>query len=221
MSDTPVITSIDPSQRDPRRLSVRVDRRPAVTLAAKLVEDLGLAVGTAWTAELAARAKDAAAFEEAYHALAKRVNRRALSVREAADFLAARDVAGSITERAIAHAVDVGLLNDDMLARGLIDSATRRRPAGDELLRHKLASRGIKEAHAERIIAEHRGSHATARWTSDEGAGAMSAREFAVAEFEKLSSLPPDKARRKVASLLARRGFDEDAIADAMEGLQG
>lgn len=219
MPDAPVITSIEPSQRDPRRLSVRVDRRPAVTLAGKLAEELGLSVGVVWTPELAAKAKDAAAFEEAYHALAKRVNRRALSVREATDFLAGRGLAEPIVDRAIEHAVRVGLLSDDALARGLIDSVTRRRPAGDALLQHKLMSRGIGEADAERIIAGHRVSQPGAHGTGGEEAAAMSARGFAAAEFEKLSSLPPDKARRKVATLLARRGFDEDAIADAMEGL--
>lgn len=213
MSAPLTITDITPSSADPARLSIRVNGRPKATLAARLVRELELKAGTPWDESTSAAVDTAVRFESAYRAIAKRIDKRPMSKAEIRSKLAGRHADAATIDRVMNELERVGLVNDASLGRALIDEITRKAPAGDELLRDKLRRRGIEDGTITPLLAE--------RLATNDVTPAASTHADAVAFAEErwpaMESLPRATAVRRLAALLARRGFDEDAVRHALE----
>ena len=108
-------------------------------------------------------------------------------------------------QTAVARLEQIGLIDDERLARALIESRDRSRQRGDRALLHELRRRGVSEALATSILAERAGSGEIAGVAGAEGAELQAAR--AAAARLRLRGGDPRADGQRIAQALARRGF--------------
>ena len=188
---------------DPERCAIRVNGRTVARLRAIDVETLGIRAGTAWTDDLASAAADAAAGDETRRAALRLLARRAYSRHELTTRLAERPFADTIVD----ELADAGWLDDAAYATDLARSLIDRQPAGRELVLRRLAARGI-DPHTATAAAD----AALAGVDSHDAA-------LALARTRALDGTADPKTLRRIAGLLARRGFDADAIEFAIDAI--
>lgn len=222
-----LITHLTPSPRDPKRIALRVNNKPVATLPASAVAELGLVVGGEWDESLAAGVREAAAFDAALRKAAKQVDRRARSAREVRDALARAGHDEAMSARVVDRLSQLGMIDDAALGKALIDETLARQPAGLALLRAKLLRRGIDETTIDRLI----GAGDVIRRDADDAAasadepprasGVADARRLALQRLPSLARFDSATRLRRLAGLLARRGFDADTVEAALDGLPG
>ncbi len=210
MPDAAFITAVIPDPRQPRRVLVQVGGRVVARLSGKLAGQLGLSAGQRWEEDLARRVGDAVAYDRVLSATTRWLGRRPRSRAQVQARLESRGVAPPMVQRLMQRLEELGLLDDAALGRELIAQITARRPAGAALLAAKLVQRGLSEELAQRLACE---------------AGADPARTLAQAlalarrRQTPWAGLPQASQARRLAGLLARRGFEEDIIHDVLAEL--
>jgi len=205
------ITSIKPTKNDPSRFTIRAGGKVVATLNEKSVQALGLAVDTEWTDELAERVAETASRDKAKRDAMRMLNRRALSRGMLAERLARRGYDSELVDRIADELADRGLLDDEAFGRLLIRSELARKPAGERLLRHKLIQKKVPRDLIDRLLAE----QLAGRDLVDE------ARDLAERRWHSagMQRCDPATRKRRVWSMLARRGFDPETIQSALAGL--
>jgi regulatory protein len=95
-----------------------------------------------------------------------------------------------------------GLVHDERFARELVRDQTRRRLAGDRVIRSALREKGVAPEVAEAALG---------------GAGdeAERATELARRKAERMRGLAPDAAHRRLYGVLLRRGFSHGLATEA------
>ncbi len=211
---TPRVTSLKPTKKDERRISVCVDRQHMATISdrslSRLVDEVGLAVDATWTPELEEAVILAAGVDKAMKQSLNRLGRRAMSRRQLDDKLKQLEHPALVREVVLDRLTDLGLLDDTAYAAALVRSVSRGRPAGPRLLQQKLRQKGVDQKTAEAAITEHAPDQATQR---------EQAAKLAETRLRTMKRLEPDARRRRLYGLLARRGFEGDVIQDVMEQL--
>ena len=205
----PHITAIKPTQRDPGRYTIRVDRKVVATLPIRRIEELGLATGQNWDDALAVKVAQAAVFDKALRQAMNRLNRRAMSRRDLGRKLKDLDYDAAVCEQVLDHLTEKGYLDDQAFGRALIDATLRRKPAGPQLLRQKLYQKGLNTSLIEKLVSE-------ATDAQDLAPGAV---ELARKKLRTLQRVNPETRRRRLYGLLARRGFNPDTISSVMSEL--
>ncbi len=210
------ISALRPTNRDPRRFTVKVDGKAMGTLSQKLIKDLGLVIGSPWTAELDARMADAVVYDKAFRMATRRLARRAMSSGMVRDKL--REVGRrkpgdtpfppEIIDQVLDRLTQLDLLDDETYGQALIRELTRGKPAGPMLLRQKLYAKGLDRNLIDRLVADA---------TSDPEAQADGATQFARKKIRPLAHLDTQTVKRRLYGQLARRGFAPDAIRAAMD----
>ena len=201
------VTALSPLRRDPGLLSVQVEGRTVATITSRQAAELGVAVGRPWTDALAAAVARAAATAQAERDGLTRLNRRALSRRQLQAKLRERGHDGPAIASALDRLEHLGALDDAALGRNLIDLLTRDRPAGPALIRQRLGRRGLDADLIERLVREH----------AESAAGSLEqARALVEAQRPALSPLDPPRRLRRLAGLLARRGFEPETIEQVL-----
>jgi regulatory protein len=203
------ITQIKPTQRNPKRVTVRIGRKVVATLAHSKVVDLGLHVGQTWDDALAERVGQAAVSDKALQQALNRLNRRAMS-RHDLDFkLKKLGYEQAVREQVLDKLTEMQFLDDEAYGRALIDATMRRKPAGPQLLRQKLFQKGIDRSLIERLVGE-------ATDAQDLAPGAV---ELARKRLRTLQRFDLQTRKRRLYGLLARRGFNPDTISSVMAEL--
>lgn len=105
-----------------------------------------------------------------------------------------------------------GLMGDERYAMERAQGELARKPAADVLLEHTLTSRGVSPELAART---------TRRLTQGSTEGARAIELVRTSVRAASLSKSPIAERRRLASLLARRGFDEEAAQSALESALG
>lgn len=103
----------------------------------------------------------------------------------------------------------LGILDDERLARSLVESRDRSRQRGDRALTQELRRRGVPEEIAARVLAE-RSDEAQARPLGEGERTSLSAEEraaYAAASKVRLRGGDARAEVQRVAQALARRGF--------------
>jgi len=115
-------------------------------------------------------------------------------------------------ESVVAGLTRAGLLDDRAFADEAIRQALAKEPAAEAMLVHRLLALGVDES-----LARDRAAAALA------GRDPLAdARDLARATYASYPASTPHTTRlRRTAGLLARRGFDEDAIESALAKLLG
>lgn len=211
MTDTPTITALKPTIKDPTRWSIKVGRKYVGTLPQAQIEELELVVGTPWTPALATRITHAATVDKIYRSATFRLARRMYATADLAKKLRMSkhqptpEVVNEVIEKLLAKQ----LLDDEAYGRALIRDIQLRKPAGPRLLQTKLMQKGLDRKLIEQLIGE------TAADRDDFDA----AMNMAQKKLKTLSRLPVQKARQRLYGQLARRGFEPDTICQVMENL--
>jgi len=207
------ITAINPTVKPPGWLRVKSGSAPVAILHPIEARGLSIRVGDALTPGLARRLRDAESRSttrlEAERLLARRAHSASrltqLLHAKVPDQVAVAAVVRSLTE---AGAIDDGALAAAMAARAV--------------------ARGESQAHARRAI-EQAGIPALVARRAVNGAAAECGhtdgqRAFALIRSHmrpSLSRMPDYVQRRRLAGVLARKGFDDDTIESAMQAALG
>lgn len=225
--DTPRISALRPTNRDPLRSTVKVDGRAVGTLSQKLIDDLDLKIGSPFTPQLADAVAEAVIYDKAFRAATRRLARRAMSTgmirqklrtpprpkrTKAGDTRPPREpdprTPDHVIDQVLQRLDELGLMDDRAFGQALIRELTRSKAAGPMLLRQKLYAKGIDRKLIDELVAEA---------TSDPDQQADGATDFARKKIRSMLHLEPDVIQRRLYGQLARRGFTPDAIRAAMD----
>ncbi|MEM1109775.1 MAG: regulatory protein RecX [Planctomycetota bacterium] len=225
------ISALRPTNRDPLRSTIKVDGKAVGTLSQKLIADLGLQIGSPYTAELAAAVAEAVVYDKAFRAATRRLARRAMSsgmirqkLRTPTRRKPKRDKDGklqkpeppppppptAVIDQVIARLTELDLLDDRAFGQALIRDLTRSKPAGPMLLKQKLFAKGLDAKLIDELVAEA---------TADPDEQADGATAFAQKKIRSMRHLDQDTIKRRLYGQLARRGFTPDAIRAAMDAV--
>ncbi len=209
-SATAAISAIVPLQSDPNMRRILVGRRTMATLRASDIESLQLKVGQAWTEACAKAVLDEVAANKARQDAMKLLGRRAHSHGEIVQKLSKKGYQRVTASRIADELAADGWINDEAFGRAIIDQATRRKPAAERLLLDKLQQRKLEPGIAQRIARE-------AMAGIDPVEKALDMARDRLSDWE---PMPPAKAARRIADMLARRGFDEQVVTDVLARLR-
>ena len=202
------ITAIHPTKRDPKRASIKVAGRYVAALPYKTIDELGLAVGMVWDDAIAAQVEQASTFDKAYNQALSRLNRRAMSSHQLNTKLRELEHDEDTRQRVIDRLIELGLIDDEAYGRALIREIQNRKAAGPHLLRSKLMQKGLDRNLIDRLIEETEPDHDDA---------VNQALELARRKLRSLRQVDTNTQKRRVWGLLARRGFNSDVIATAVQ----
>lgn len=132
------------------------------------------------------------------------------SVAEMREKLRARELPQEAIESEVAELERVGLLDDDALARDLVERYGTRERLARRAVEQKLRARKLPQGVIE---------HAMAELESDEEGGL--AEEAARERLRKMGSLAPAVAKRRLFAYLQRKGFSSGDISDAIAKVMG
>ena len=121
---------------------------------------------------------------------------QARSRRELRDKLAKRDVPPELAERLLDRFTEVGLINDDAFARAWVESRQRSRGLARRALAHELRRKGVDDETARSALDD-----------LDPADEEESARVLVRKKLRSLRGVDTTTATRRLAGLLARKGY--------------
>lgn len=131
---------------------------------------------------------------------------RPRSEAELRERLAKRNVPDEIVDELCERFKEVGLLDDAAFAATLAASRSKFSGRGRRRIREELRQKGVDAETAEEALAE---------ISPDDELAA--AREVATKRARSMASLEPHVARRRLAGVLARRGFSSSVVMQVVE----
>lgn len=204
------ITHLETVTSNPNLTRIRVDGRVVARLRTDEVAELHLAVGDEWTDACARSVMHCLAMAKARKTALNILSRRGYSRAELASRLIRkgheREVAFSVADEMVAD----GWIDEAEYARSVARSALAGKPAGHRLIVQKLRARKLDRELAERIAAE----------MLEDVDLTDAAIDLAQRRLRTMGNLPETTARRRIAALLTRRGFDGDTVRTAMDRIQ-
>jgi regulatory protein len=120
--------------------------------------------------------------------------------------LEAADFDRGVIERVIGRLTELSLVDDSAFSRQWVQERSRRGRSG-ALLSRELEAQGVARATAEAAVAE---------TTRDEVARAA---ELARRHLRRVAELPLPKQAARLGAMLSRRGYDEEAIEQAVRSV--
>ncbi|MBX3374136.1 MAG: RecX family transcriptional regulator [Phycisphaeraceae bacterium] len=202
---------LQPLARDPNMVRIRVDARDIGRLRAVVAQDLGIRDGSRWTAALQRR------LEETLHR--ERIRTRALGMLARTPLFS-----GRLRERLARLGHDAALVDAvlrDLAADGWIDDRSTAEDAARGLARRGT---GTADAIARRLVrsgADEQTARAAAAEAIGHGDDLQRALALAKSRLPRLGAAPAAARRRRLASWLARRGFDEDTVHRVVSDVTG
>ena len=200
------ITAIDVVGSDPNLRSIKVNGRAVARLPVADVDRIGLRPGVRWSPSMRAAVESTVQQSKARAAALAILARRAMSSVEVAERLQRKGIATDIAAKTVRQLARDRWIDDEALARQVVESALRKGPIGSRALVARLERRGIGTAISIRVV---KASLATADPRDD-------AVKLARQQATRNARGGPASVGRRVAAALARRGFDEDVIDEAL-----
>lgn len=201
------VTEVRPDKQAPGWVWIYVNGKRAVRLTERSASALQIARGTPWDADLHARAALASRAD-----LARKAARRLIAVRERSEAeLRTRLGAKGHDAEAIEQALEIlrtdGLVDDAALAARAAESRMRQKPQSRRAVIRRLQDRGV--------------THTSAAQAAEDAAGVRSEADLAEEALRARigDGAPPPAVR--LQGFLLRRGFDHEAIEEAMRRVLG
>ena len=210
----PTVTKLLPQKRNPDRRSVYLDGDFAFGVNLNVVAAFRLREGQQLTAEqvdaiLRGEVRQEC-FDHGLRLLARRLHSRAELRRK----LGRREYGDPVIDPVLDDLARLGYLDDERFAAAMAQSLRQHRRVGARRAVVELVRAGVPVDLAQRAAAD-------AYATSDPVA---EAKRLVAKQAARLRALDPQVARRRLAGLLQRRGYDLDtvrAVADAVLGRGG
>lgn len=135
---------------------------------------------------------------------------RARSEQELRQVMQRRNVPADVTDEVIERFTEVGLIDDTAFARALTASRAGFGLRGKARIRQELRAKGVDREIAEEALEQ--------LDPEDERAAALT---LAQRRMRSMSTLEPHVARRRLAGVLARRGFSSGVVGSVLEEVMG
>lgn len=203
----PTITDITPRGSGGRReRKVTIDGERILTITEETFLRFGLYDGQAMDPERLQEVERADGVSRAMTEAHRLIDHRMRTRRELVVKLKSRGRTDEVIDQVLDRLEHAGLIDDGRFARLWIDERLRRRPAGLSLLRRELRQKGIDAEVVETALEE-----------SASGEGETErAYEALQRQSHRYARLDRDSAHRRMVAFLARRGFGQAVIYQAV-----
>lgn len=202
----PRIAEIKPHPRRRQSYLLIVEGDEPLCVHEDVLVELALTKGRFLTDDLRRQIHRQSRLVEAQQILLRQLKARGRSRAELVGTLHKRGFDDALIDDALRKLEKLGLVDDEGFARALADSLLRRQGLGRQGLHYRLTQRGIDDEAANAAVAD-------ALEGADELQRAVDSLRLKLPRWE---DLPPAQRRAKAYQFLARRGFEQDAIADAL-----
>ena len=192
------ITDIKPQRRDKNRVNVFLNGRFAFSLAYNQAK--ALTVGQGLSQVVMANLLENDSVDKAYEKAIRFIGYRPRSILEVRNRLIKYGIESEMIEKVISRLQEENVLNDTDFALLWVENRRTFRPRGKLLLRKELLAKGINDSDIEIALSK-----------VEESADA---RQLAYSKLSKYDGLSLDSLRKKIWSLLSRRGFDYSVVND-------
>jgi regulatory protein len=206
MNSAAVVTQIKPLSKDPNFRRVYVNKRAVALLRASDVEKLHLREGMTWNAHVAAAVQSEHEALKARQAAMRMLGRRAYSRGELMERLVRRGHSQLAASRTVDELAADHWIDDARYAQEIVSAASSRKPASQRLLKSKLTARKIDPDTASEILSK--------ETRDSDDAKALT---FARQQLRTMKDLRRPVAASRIASKLARRGFEQQTIIETLE----
>lgn len=196
-----------PTGSDVARVRVLIDQRRVATISVDQVQELGLTVDMPCDEILIDRIMQAQQLDMARKDAQKMLSRSARSCARVSNDLDRKGYDVQIIQRVIDELQMVQLLDDHRLALDVIRNQREKNSVEDRLLEHKLLQMGVSEETIAQALAQERNTEP--------------ALQRAVRLIELKKGEGDSRAAARAAGLLARRGFDEQTVVEAISRVFG
>jgi regulatory protein len=201
------ITAIRPLPSDPSMRSVRIGRRVIARLRADDIGSIGLRAGQILTDEIAGAIEAILAVDKARKDALRLLGRRGYSCGQLVDRLKRKGHEEPAARAVVNELKADNWLDDEEYARAVAHEIRAHGPATPRLIIQKLRQRRIDADLARRVAEE-------ALADADPVDEAV---RLAEKRLRTMGHVPAATAARRIASALARRGFDMDTIRTALD----
>ncbi len=203
----PIITKISEQKRRPNRRNVYLDGAFAFGCNLNVVAKFRLREGLAVTAEQIASIQTGEIRQEAFDYALKTLQRRLHSRSELQRKLAKREYAVATIDEVLSDLERLGYVDDARFAKTKAQSAAEYKHHGHRRAMIELRKAGVSDATARKAIED----------VYDPRDNLATARMLAQKQGLRLKKLEPHVARRRLAGMLLRRGFDYETIRPVID----
>jgi regulatory protein len=193
------------------RYDVVLEDGSAVRARSEVILRLGIAKGQQLDAAALRRLRSEAELAEAKEAGLSLLSDQARTVADLRRRLEGRGFSRRAVEATIRMLKQQQLLDDEAYAESFVRERLAGRPMGARRIAWELEQRGVDDALVQTVVESHVDPQ------TEREAALRAARK----RLERLKDLDEDAARHKLRAFLARRGFDEDVIADTLDQVCG
>ena len=207
----PKITKISEQKRRPNRRNVYLDGAFAFGCNVNVVAKFRLREGLELSAEQIANIQSGEIKQEAFDYALKVLQRRLHSRSELQRKLAKREYAAGTIEEVLNDLERLGYVDDARFAKTKAQSAAEYKHHGQRRAMIELRKAGVTDATARKAVED----------VYDPRDNLATARMLAQKQGPRLKKLEPQVARRRLAGMLLRRGFDYETIRPVIDEVIG
>ena len=207
----PKITKISEQKRRPNRRNVYLDGAFAFGCNVNVVAKFRLREGLELSAEQIANIQSGEIKQEAFDYALKVLQRRLHSRSELQRKLAKREYAAGTIEEVLNDLERLGYVDDARFAKTKAQSAAEYKHHGQRRAMIELRKAGVTDATARKAVED----------VYDPRDNLATARMLAQKQGPRLKKLEPQVARRRLAGMLLRRGFDYETIRPVIDEVLG
>ena len=204
MAKQKTITRIETQKKNPRRRSVFIDGKFAFGVDEEVVSKLGLEKGEGLTEQKIKEILIQKSENEAKEVALRFLSFRRRTEKEVKDKLKKKDFDERTIKSIIDKLKEYDLINDSEFATAWVKERLAYKPRGKKLLRQELWKKGIKKDIIDQVTEE---------LCQDED---KSASELLEKIKKRYKNLEPKVARRRMLSLLLRRGFSYETAKNTL-----
>jgi regulatory protein len=204
----PTITKLEPTRRNPNRRSVHLDGRFAFALNLNVVAKFKLKEGQTLTPHQVEQIQTGEIRQEALDAALKSLQRRLHSRAELKTKLSRKEFGQDIIELVLDDLARLGYLDDARFAKTRALAAAKHKHHGRRRAYLDLLKSGVRPQIANAALDD---------VFSDAGDSTAAATLLAQKHAPRLRKFDSQTARRRLAAMLQRRGFDYETIKPVID----
>ncbi len=205
----PVLTAIIEQKRRPNRRNIHLDGRFAFACKLNVVAKFRLREGMVLSDEQVGKIEQGEVRQECLDDALKFLERRLHSRSELGRKLRRREYVQTLIDEVLDELAKLGYIDDERFARARAQSAAKHKYHGRNRAKAELMKAGVKGEAVERALNS----------VYNKADSLTTARRLAQKQAARLSRLDPVVARRRLAGMLQRRGFEYDSIKPVIDEL--
>ena len=204
----PVVTAISEQKRRANRRNIYLDGAFAFGCNVNVVARFRLREGMALSDEQVIKIQLGGVKQECFDAAMRFLQSRLHSTAEMRRKLMRKQWAEELVDTVLEELARLGYLNDANFAKAKALSCAQHKQHGRRRAMQELMLAGVTRGVADRALGE---------VYADKADSAAVARKLAIKQSARLQKLDPTVARRRLAGMLQRRGFDYDSVKPVID----